>query len=391
MFESASVIIRDSSKLDYDYVPKQLSCREGQMHTLETLFRPLAQDGRSCTAFLTGSVGTGKTVTAKRFCSDMGDYCRDKGKPIEVIIINCRNKNSESAVILQMIRRFDPGYPDRGFSVEEMARVLRNHLVANRRNIVIVLDEVDVLLKKSSVDLVYQLTRFSDGAENSATVSLIMISQEPINNLLDEASLSTFRRSNVVRFDKYTQSELLTIVTARAEEAIIPGKITDDALQLISENAAEYGDARMAIELLDRAANMAEEDDTGEVGVEHVRAAKAMIYSIVSESKLVGLDLNRRLALLAVARAMKDHLDINISAAEKTYGVVCEEYGTSPRKHTMFWTYITDMEKIGLLKTAVRTDGNGRTTLISLPDIPSRVLAGKMEDILDRGTGDGTR
>ena len=62
MFERSSVIIRDPVKLDYDYVPKDLVHREGQMHSLETLFRPLAQHGRPCTAYLTGSVGTGKTV-----------------------------------------------------------------------------------------------------------------------------------------------------------------------------------------------------------------------------------------------------------------------------------------------------------------------------------------
>ncbi len=384
MFENASNIISDASKLDYDYVPENLTDREGQMSSLEVLFRPLAQHGRSCTAFLTGSVGTGKTVTAKRFCRDMSDYCRDRGRPIEVLFINCRNRNSEAAVILQMIRFFDPGYPDRGFSVEEMARVLRNHLMDNNRSMVIVLDEVDVLIRKGTVDIVYQLTRFSDGAEHSARVSLILISQEPVYDYMDEASVSSFRRSNVVRFDRYTREELLRIVTARAQEALYPGRITDDALALIADNSADYGDARMAIELLDRAANIAEGDDRGEVDVEHVRAAKAMIYSTVSESKLVSLDVNRKVSLLAVARAIKTNLNINMSAAEKTYAVVCEEYGVAARKHTQFWTYIQDLEKAGFLRTVVRNDGNGRTTLISLPDIPSKVLAAKMEAILDR-------
>ena len=107
-----------------------------------------------------------------------------------------------------------------------------------------------------------------------------------------------------------------------------------------------------------------------------------MIYSNVTESKLMSLDFNQRIALLAIARAMKTNLAIPISTAEKTYAVVCEEYQTTPRKHTQFWTYIQKMEGQGLLRTEVVSDG-GRTTMISLPDIPSKVLATKLESLME--------
>ena len=71
MFENASTIIMDPSKLDYDYVPKVLVDRDAQMRSLEVLFRPLAQYGRWWSAFLTGSVGTGKAATAKRVGAGM--------------------------------------------------------------------------------------------------------------------------------------------------------------------------------------------------------------------------------------------------------------------------------------------------------------------------------
>ena len=382
MFDRLSTVIKDGSRLDYDYVPKNLVRRDVQIAMLERLFTPLVREGRMCTAFLTGSVGTGKTVTAKRFCADIKEYCGTHNIPLDYIVVNCRNRNSESAVMLQLIRYFDKGFPDRGFSSEEMSRVLRNHLVSNSRNLIIVLDEVDVLLKKGGIDLVYQLTRFSDGNHDSGKVSLIMISQHSLQTMLDPASMSTFKRSNTVTFDRYSEEELLLIVTARAEEAILPGRITDDAMRMIARESAEYGDARMAIELLDRAAHIAEEGTEGEVNVEHVREAKAMIYSSVPESKLRGLDRNKKLSLLAVARAMKANLEIPISAAEKTYAIVCEEYGETARKHTQFWGYIQELERMGILRTEVRSEG-GRTTMISLPDIPSKVLAQKVAEILD--------
>lgn len=387
MFERASTIIRDGSKLDYAYVPRNLVHREEQMARMETLLRPFAEQGRQCTAFLTGSVGTGKTVTASRFCAELSDYMAKAGRPIDVIFINCRN-SSEVGALLQIVRHFDPGFPTRGFSADDISRAMTTHLANNRRSLVVVLDEVDVLLKKGTTDMVYQLTR--GVGERSAPVSVIMISQEPIDNLLDEASLSTFRRSNTVRFNRYSQPELREIVAARAEEALYPGRISDDALDLIAEQASEYGDARMAIELLDRSANIAEEDVDGEVTVEHVRAAKAMIYSSVTETKLRSLDVNRMAVLLAIARAMKQNLSIPAATAEKTYAVVCEEYGIQARKHTQYWTYLQDLDRMGLVKVAVQNDSGGRSGVVSLPDIPSKVLAAKLETVIEGTLGGGS-
>ncbi len=383
MFERASTIISDGSKLDYAYVPKNLVHREEQMSRLETLFRPLAEHNRPCTAFLTGSVGTGKTATASRFCSDLAEYMAKAGRPVDSVYINCRN-SSEAGTLLQIVKHFDPGYPTRGFSVDDMARAMAAHLAANRRSLVITLDEVDVLLKKGNSDIVYQLTRA--GTDRAAPVSLIMISQEPLDTLLDAASMSTFRRSNTVRFNRYSESELKEIVTARAEEALHPGRIGEEALELIAQSC-DNGDARMAIELLDRAANIAEEDSEGEVTTEHVRAAKAMIYSSVSETKLRSLDINRMAVLLAVARAMKQNLAIPSATAEKTYAVVCEEYGIPARKHTQYWTYLQDLDRIGIIRVTVQNDQVGRSGQISLTDIPSKVLASKMEVIIEQALG----
>lgn len=385
MFEKASAIIRDGLVLDFAYIPKDLIHRELQMGRLETLFRPMALDGRSCTAFLSGSVGTGKTVTARRFCADMAAFMASKGRPTDVIYINCRNTN-EAGTLVQLIRHYDKGFPERGFSVEEMARILSQHLVTNDRGLTIILDEVDVLFRKGSTDLVYQLTRPRDNQK--APVSLIMIAQGSIDMYLDEASRSSFRRSNGVRFDSYSAQELLEIVSSRAQEALYPGTYADDSLVMIADESAEFGDARMAIELLDRAANIAEEDDSGEITVEHVRAAKAMIYSSVSDSKLRMLDMNRMLVLLAVARAMKKNLSIPSSAVEKTYAIACEEYDYPSRKHTQFWTYLQDLDNLGILKLSSESGPSGKVTMVSLPDIPSKVLASKMEALLDRSGDD---
>lgn len=384
MFERSSAVIKDGSRLSFEYVPDRLVHRDEQMRTLEMLFRPMIAEGRPCSAFLTGSVGTGKTVTAKRFCENMRAYCSANGRLMDSIFINCRIRNTEYGVILQLLRYYDAGFPDRGFSADEMLRSLRMHVESASRPLVIVLDEADMLLKNNSRNLIYQLSRFTEEVKGASSVSMMMISQEHLGDLLDEATMSTFRRTNVVRFDRYTRDELREIIRSRAEEALMKGSVDDGTVDLLADISQQYGDARFAIELIERSAAIAECGTEGRITADDVRTANAMIYSDVSENKLKSLDMNKKMTLLAISRAIKAESYVSMTAAEKTYAVVCEEYEQVARKHTQFWTYVQDLEKRNLIETVVKneTDG-GRVTYISIPGIPPKELAGKLEDLLE--------
>lgn len=383
MFDRTSRIIKDSGRLSFEHVPEKLIHREEQMRQLEMLFRPMAVDGVPCTALLSGGVGTGKTATAKRFCEDTARHCAKAGGAIDHIMVNCRVRSAEYGVLLHLVRHFDKGFPDRGFSAAEMLRSFRTHVEKGARPMIVVLDEADMLLKSGSRDLVYQLMRMNEELRN-ASVSMMLIAQRPVAELLDEASMSTFRRANNVRFERYTAAELAGIIEARAQEALHPGTLGDDEVALLAEIAAQYGDARFAIELIERSASIAETGDAGRITADDIRSANAMIYSDVSENKLRDLDLNRKLTLLAIARALKSDPYVSMTAAKKTYGIVCEEYGQTARKHTQFWTYVQDMERAGILSTEVRNEPDGgRVTHISVPNIPPRELAKKLEYLLE--------
>ena len=102
--------------------------------------------------------------------------------------------------LLGVLNYFDPRFPDRGFSVQEMLQVLKKQLLKRNAQLVLVLDEADALIKKSGSNLIYNLTRFSDETSTEKTpISLILISQKDVLPLLDSAALSTFKRSNVLK------------------------------------------------------------------------------------------------------------------------------------------------------------------------------------------------
>lgn len=386
--KKASSIIRDGKPLGYNYVPETLVHREVQMEELTSILEPTFSYGRPEKAFLAGGVGSGKTATARRFCMNARDYAVREGIPFDYIVVNCRQKVSEAEVFLALVRHFDPNYPDRGFSPGEMFRSFKEHVRKSGQRLIVVLDEVDVLLKRGAGgDLVYHLTRFDEDGRG-LVVSLILIAQTYSLDMVDEASRSTFGRANVIKFPKYDRDQMQTIVENRASIALVPGGIRPDAISLIADLAGEMGDARYAIELLDLAAREAETKPLGAVTAEEVRSAKAKTYSVVTESKLLDLDLNGRVTLLAIARSIKDSSYVSTADAQKTYEIVCEEYGFPARKGTQFWSYVKNLESQALIVTSMRSDERtgGRSKHISLPDIPSKVLAEKMERILEEET-----
>ena len=377
-------VLKDPTKLSFDYVPDDLVHREKQMERLCTIFRPVIESGVSQTALLIGNVGSGKTATSKRFCLDIVKESNEKGRPMDFVVVNCRQRSTDSSVLLRLVTHFDEHYPDRGFSNLEMLRSLHKHLESRKLHLIVVLDEADVLLRKGAGDLIYQLSRFDEEKMSGrASMSLILISQKYMLDMLDPSALSTFRRANVITFDKYSAAELKDIVSDRVQLAFYPNSITEGSIELISDIASELGDARFAIEILEKSGMLAEESGSKEVSPENVRAAKALTYSVVTDTKIKNLNLQKKLVLLAVARALRDRAYVPTGEVEEAYRIVAEEYGEKARGHTQFWAYLQAVANDGMIETKVIGDpAGGRTTYFSIPDVPIKELKELLEKLL---------
>jgi len=380
-------VFKDPGKLSFDYLPDKLVHREKQTQRLFSLLRPIVEAGASSNAFLYGPVGTGKTHTAKRFCLDFKKFAAEANRAVDWDIVNCRQRMGDDAVLLKLLQHFDAHFPERGFSIAEKMETLRRHLEKHKLHFIVILDEVDALLKKSGADVIYSFARIAEETTSAkGNISMILVSQRS-NALeyMDPAALSTFRRSNVVEFPKYDRNELRDIVTARVAIAMHPGTVDDDLVNLIADIASEFGDARYAIELLEKAGMLADEESDEELAPEHVRGAKAHVHPTDVQEWIRLLEVPKKLVLLAIARKSRKKAYITMGDAEEAYAVVCEEYEEKPRAHTQFWKYVRDLDALGLVDTKPSGEGVvGKTTLISLPEVPAKVLIDNLERSLKR-------
>ncbi len=384
---ASGTVFKDQGKLSFDYLPEKMPHREKQMQRLFQLFRPLLEANVPSNAFLHGSVGTGKTHLSRLFSKELIKRAQEVNRAMDHVLVNCRQRIGEDAVLLAILKSYDSRFPDRGFSISEKLNVLRNWLEKRGSNLLVILDEVDALLKKSGSNLIYTFSRFGEEHVGKGHISMILISQKTdALEHLDSAALSTFRRTNTIEFEKYKGDELRDIIQIRADLALHPRCVGHDVLDLISDIASEFGDARYAIEILWNAGLLADEENAEEIAAEHVRGAKAAVHPTGIEERLRSLDRSKALVLLAVARKIKRKAYLSTGEAEKAYALICEEYKEKKRGHTQFWKYLKDLDALGLIDAKISGEGVvGKTTLISLPEIPAKTLTDMLQNVIGKG------
>ena len=366
-------------------------CREDYQKKLAARFSSIDKKDSSCRAIITGPVGSGKTVLVKTFCRDLQRHLVNR-RTINIAHVNCRNASTSTRVVQRILHAIDPGHPDRGLSIGELLLSLRKLTRRNSAHLIVILDEVDHMLRKSGDDILYQLLRIDEDQEGKGTLSLILISQEQVLDVLETAVISRIGKTNLIKIPAYNEEELYSIALQRAELALVKGSYTKEIIRLIAEKAAPIGDARLAIELLKAAAESCEirQDDhtEREISIDDVHAKDEILaVDMVSEIDAIdGLKPHAMLVLLAICRRLKKESSMTTGDAESLYAVVCEEYEETMKSHTTLWKYLKELENRQLIKTRISTvtGGRGRTTHLSMPHFLPSDIASRLEMLIQK-------
>ena len=379
----AGFILNKPEVFGFDYVPEILVGREDLQGQLASLFSTIGHPEGTGRAVVTGPVGSGKTALVKRFCDDLIKHVADK-RNIRYVHVNCRNASTASRVMQKIVQDLDPGHPDRGLGVGELLTSLRRMLQGDNSHIIVVLDEVDHLLRHSGDDIIYKLMRIDEDGSGAGTLSAILISQEQVLDMLENAVISRLGRSNHIRVPPYDENGLLKIATQRREIGLVTGTCADEILNLISQAAAPSGDARQAIELLEGAAKRAESSGRSLIEPKDVQKTVITLPNNVDSMNIEDIPSHAMLVLLGLCRRLKKKENVTSGEAEKLYHVVCEEYDQDPKGHTTFWKHLKRLaqEDIIVSKTAKSDVGRGRTQHISMPHMLPSDVARRLETLI---------
>ncbi|NLH22623.1 MAG: ORC1-type DNA replication protein [Methanothrix sp.] len=361
------------------YTPSNLPHREKQINGLASILVPALRGETPSNVLIYGKTGTGKTAVAKYVGKELEEAGTEDRK-CSVIYINCEVVDTQYRILAHLARHFDKEIPMTGWPTDQVYSEFRNALDEEKKVVVIMLDEVDKLLRKGD-DILYNLSRVNSDLLRSK-VSIIGISNDlKFTEFLDPRVKSSLGEDEII-FPPYDAEQIKDILEQRASLSFSPGALQESVIPLCSAFAAqEHGDARKALDLLRISGELAERSRSVVVSEEHVRAARDKIEQDRVEEVIKTLPTQSKLVLYSIVLLEEQGVrNITTSAVYNMYKQLCPLVETDYLTHRRITDLIAELDMLGILHTVVISKGRyGRTKEITLS-----VYSGKLKATLQQ-------
>ena len=372
--ESKITIFKNSTVLSPHYIPRDLPFRESQIKEIVSILTPALKAQKPRNIILYGKTGTGKTCCVKRIMEDFEGASKENAL---IQYVNCRIYNTRYRILQKILKTTVPEAEKTGFGATFFYEKLVE-TVSKGKQMIIVLDEIDMV--KDLDELVYTLTRANDELLGGG-VSIIGISNRlSFKDALDPRSKSSLYETEMV-FPPYTAEQLRKILTERAREGFAAESVEPSAINLAAAiTSQETGDARYALKLINKAGEIAEAQSKKKITDSDVEEARKKVEIDLTKETITTLPEMHQIVLHAIATLantgskysrleVEENEDRTLFSGEvfEEYEKVCRKLSKKPRSLRWYKEYISDLEVLGLVSTALSSKGiRGKTTLIRM-------------------------
>ncbi|ADM26854.1 ORC complex protein Cdc6/Orc1 [Ignisphaera aggregans DSM 17230] len=350
-----------------DYIPDELPHREEQIAKLGSILAPSLRGYRPSNVFIYGLTGTGKTAVTKYVIKKLYNKAVELGLDIIHCYINTRQDDTTYRVILRLAECTNLRLPFTGISTAEAYRRFLRALDSRGGIMIVVLDEIDFLIKRQGDELLYRLTRSGDELHNSK-ISIIGITNDlKLVEDLDPRVRSSLGEIEMV-FPPYNAIQLEDILKRRAKMAFNPNAIDNSVISLCAALAArEHGDARRALDLLRVAGEIAEREGSTVVTRDHVyKALKEIERDRVGEV-IMTMPLHSKLVLLSILYLTRGGGKTTTGDVYTYYKSLCSKIGIESVTQRRVSDIIGELDMAGIITAKVISRGRyGKTRIISL-------------------------
>lgn len=380
----------NESVFDSSYIPDKLLHRENELILLSRVFLPLLKttNAPSKKILVMGNIGVGKTVTLHVFGEMLRESATKRKINLKFLQINCRSLRTDYLVLKKILDPLVGNIPLRGLSPSELFNILLNYIEEKKCRLVLVLDEMDFLLKNKS-DLIYSFTRLNEhNFSKELHLSLIGVIKNITDlNHLDSASFSSLQ-SEIIRFQKYSSTQIFNILNERIKIGLKPGVISDDTIKTIASISSRTGDIRQSFKMIRNAVGFTMSQNLNYITPEAVRYANSNHdYSPLSDGEFEYLNNQELLILESVSNLLisQKRSKVSLSEVKEEYYCCCDVYNMPKRSNTQIWEYIRNLKKYNHITTIIRNKNiRGRQTVIGISNYSAVKIRNQVKSILKK-------
>ncbi|MBW3023005.1 ORC1-type DNA replication protein [Candidatus Woesearchaeota archaeon] len=351
--------------------PENIPHREEQIEQIAKILAPTLKLNKPSNVFIYGKTGTGKTLSVKHTTNKIKQLAEKMQIPISVVYLNCKLKkvaDTEYRLIAQIIREFGKEIPPTGLPTDEVYKIFFNTIDSRKQIVLLILDEIDQLVKKTGDEILYNLTRINSETKESQ-ISLIGISNDLVfTDTLDPRIKSSLSEEEII-FKPYNALQIQEILLQRSKMAFKKEAISQGVIEKCAAYAArEHGDARRALELLRVAGEIADREGCEKLEIKHLDEAEEK----VERDRIVDIVLTQPKQFQATLYSI-----ILLSSKKKTivetgelynlYRKICTETTIRPLTQRRVSDVVSELDMLGIINARVISKGRyGRTREISL-------------------------
>jgi cell division control protein 6 len=377
-FLSKESIFIDRIVLQSNYTPETIVHRDTQINQIAKILAPVLRLEKPSNLFVYGKTGTGKTLSIKYTTNHITQVAAQRNLPIKIFYINCKLKrvaDTEYRLIAQLCREFGKAIPPTGLPTDEVYKIFFETIDKEKQIIILILDEIDQLVKKTSDEILYNLTRINSELKKSQ-ISITGISNDLVfTEALDPRVKSSLSEEEII-FPPYNAMQIQHILKHRAKQAFASSAVEEGVIEKCSAYAArEHGDARRAIDLLRVSGELAERKGFSKIKLEHLDEAEEKIdhdriTDVVSTQPKQHQAILYSIVLLYLKR--KDILFTG--EIYELYKGICLQVNLRPLTQRRVSDVIGELDMLGIINAKVISKGRyGRTREIVLSIPPSTI------------------
>lgn len=379
----------DKKALQSNFTPESISHREEQIQLMAGILAPALRMEKPSNLFCYGKSGSGKTCVSKYVSNQILDVAKQRKVNLHVYYLNCKLKkvaDTEYRLIAELARNFGVEVPSTGLPTEEVYKRFVEHLDADEKLVVLILDEIDQLVSKAGDGVLYNLTRLNSELKR-CELSLIGISNDLMfTDNLDPRIKSSLSEEELV-FPPYNAFQLQDILKQRAVIAFKEGVVENGVIEKCAAYAArEHGDARRALELLRVAGELAERKSAPHILIGDIDEAEEKIEKDRVLDVVRTQPKQSQIVMYSIMQVCNNGQQIFTGDVYEQYKEVCKLVGFKPLTQRRVGDILAELDMFGVVHARVVSKGRyGRTKEIQF-GVPRSTLD-KIHDVLKEGLG----